>query len=87
MKKEGMGGGDIKLFAFLGLMLGIKLTLLTIFAASLFGLIGGLILLKSSGQTRDAHIPFGPFIALGAICCYLWGDACIRAYIDLLIAI
>src|SRR5690606_8433930 len=31
LKKEGMGGGDIKLFAFIGLLLGIKLTLLTLF--------------------------------------------------------
>lgn len=83
LKKEGMGGGDIKLFAFLGLLLGIERTLLTIFVASLFGLLGGLMLLKSSGQGRDVHIPFGPFISLGAVCCYLWGEVWIDAYLNL----
>ncbi|WP_281887212.1 A24 family peptidase [Paenibacillus sp. YYML68] len=85
LRKEGMGGGDIKLFVFIGLMLGFKLTLLTLFAASLFGLIGGLVLLRLSKQNQEAHIPFGPFIALGAVFSYLWGEASIALYIQFIL--
>lgn len=43
LRKEGMGGGDIKLFAMLGLALGVGATLLTLFLAATLGVIGGLI--------------------------------------------
>jgi leader peptidase (prepilin peptidase)/N-methyltransferase len=81
LKKEGVGGGDIKLFAFLGLVLGIKLTILTLFLASLIGLVAGLIRLQSIG---NRVIPFGPFIAAGAIISYVWGDRLLIWYVSLL---
>jgi len=42
ISRGGMGGGDIKLYLFVGMMLGYKLTLLSIFAASLLGSLYGL---------------------------------------------
>jgi leader peptidase (prepilin peptidase)/N-methyltransferase len=80
-KKEGVGGGDIKLFAFLGLVLGIKLTILTLFLASMIGLMAGLIRLQSTGKRV---IPFGPFIAAGAVISYVWGDRVLTWYVSLL---
>ncbi len=85
LKKETMGGGDIKLYVFIGLILGIKLTLLSLFLASLFGLIGGLALMAASAHARGKVIPFGPYIAAGALAAYFWGDGWIAWYLSLLV--
>ncbi|WP_159883459.1 prepilin peptidase [Paenibacillus puerhi] len=84
LRKEAMGMGDAKLFALVGLVLGWKLTLLTLFVASLLGTIFGVfwIMLKRTG--REAYLPFGPFIALASVLCMLAGDAWIDWYVSLL---
>lgn len=72
LSKGGIGGGDVKLFTLLGFVLGIKSVLLTFFLASFLGTIfvlGGIIV---GGIKRKSSIPFGPFIALGAIISYLF---------------
>ncbi|WP_339203568.1 A24 family peptidase [Paenibacillus sp. FSL K6-3182] len=84
LKKETMGGGDIKLYVFIGLILGVKLTLLSLFLASLFGLIGGLALIATGAQSRGKTIPFGPYIAVGALAAYYWGNGLIGWYLSLL---
>lgn len=86
LKKESMGGGDIKLFALLGAWLGMKGVLLTLFLASIYGVIGSLILILSGLRRREDYIPFGPFIALGALTAFLWGDRLIQWYVSLLIS-
>lgn len=85
LKKEGMGGGDIKLFVFIGLMLGPSLTLLTLFAASLLGTVYGLLQLILGRLNREKPMPFGPFICFGAMLCYLWGQRAIDAYLQLIL--
>nr|WP_057313609.1 A24 family peptidase [Paenibacillus sp. Soil766]KRE93173.1 hypothetical protein ASG89_06620 [Paenibacillus sp. Soil766] len=82
MKKEGMGGGDIKLLAFIGLIVGIKLTLFTLFVASLFGTIYGLVQIRVKSSREDQGIPFGPFIAAGAFFSYFWGESVINWYLS-----
>jgi leader peptidase (prepilin peptidase)/N-methyltransferase len=84
LKKETMGGGDIKLYVCIGLILGIKLTLLSLFLASLFGLIGGLALIAIGAHSRGKTIPFGPYIAVGALAAYYWGNGLIDWYLSLL---
>ncbi|WP_127579680.1 prepilin peptidase [Paenibacillus koleovorans] len=84
LKKEGMGGGDIKLFAFIGLVLGVKLTLLALFASSVIGLVYGIVLLSTGRFGREKMIPFGPFIAMGSIVTYLWGQDWWTAYTNML---
>ncbi|WP_053376944.1 prepilin peptidase [Paenibacillus sp. FJAT-27812] len=84
LKKETMGGGDIKLYVFIGLILGIKLSLLSLFLASLFGLIGGLALIAAGAHSRGKTIPFGPYIAAGALAAYYWGNGLIDWYLSLL---
>ncbi len=80
LKKDAMGGGDIKLLAFVGLILGIQLTLLTLFLASLIGTLYGLLLILLRRYNRNKYIPFGPFIAAGSLIAYLWGDTWIEWY-------
>ncbi|MFD0671631.1 prepilin peptidase [Cohnella sp. GCM10027633] len=83
LKREAMGGGDVKLYVFIGLMLGIKLTLLSVFAASVLGLVYSWGSRIAGNKEKYAVIPFGPFIALGALIVYYWGDQAIDWYLDL----
>lgn len=78
----GMGSGDIKMVAMLGTLLGWQKIFLTIFIGSLIGSIIGiaLILLKKKG--RKAKIPFGPYLALGAVLSILFGNNLIDYYLS-----
>ena len=80
VSKGGMGGGDIKLFFLIGLVLGTIHTLLTLFLASVVGMIVGIIVLKVRGQGRKTPVPFGPSIAVGALLAYFYGDQLIEWY-------
>lgn len=82
LSKGGMGGGDIKLMAVVGMAIGWKLTLLSFFVASLIGGIIGVILLATKKVKRRQPIPFGPFLAAGIIIIYLWGNELINAYLN-----
>ena len=63
MKKEAMGGGDVKLLAGIGAVIGWRGVLWTIFVSSLTGAVIGIIIRLRKGEEL---IPFGPFLALGA---------------------
>lgn len=76
-----MGGGDIKLMLFTGLLLGWKLTLLGVLLASAAGALYGLAGIALGRRTRTQPLPFGPFLALGAVLAYFYGDVWIAAYI------
>ncbi|MGE5455507.1 MAG: prepilin peptidase [Ignavibacteriales bacterium] len=63
-KKESMGGGDIKLLFFFGLIFGWEMAIVSIFIGSIIGLpISLLMLYKNSSHI----VPFGPFLSIGAI--------------------
>ena len=64
-RKEGMGGGDIKLLAMMGAVIGWQGVLFTIFVASAVGTISGLLLMLKAGKSMKLAIPFGPFLAIG----------------------
>jgi leader peptidase (prepilin peptidase)/N-methyltransferase len=79
-----MGGGDIKLLAMIGAFLGWQGVLLTLLLASFIGsLIGVGVMIARGGDTRLA-IPFGPFLAMGAMVSLFWGDGIIRWYLSTL---
>ncbi|BCR04677.1 type 4 prepilin-like proteins leader peptide-processing enzyme [Desulfuromonas versatilis] len=81
-KKEGMGGGDIKLLAMLGAFLGWKAVLPIIFISSLLGsLVGVPVMLLKKADSKLA-IPFGPFLAAGALIFLFWGRAIIHWYLS-----
>ncbi len=73
-KREGMGGGDIKLLAMIGAFLGWQSLLMTLFVASLAGSIVGIGYIMLAGKDRTFPIPFGPFLALGALTFVIWGQ-------------
>jgi leader peptidase (prepilin peptidase) / N-methyltransferase len=84
VSKGGMGFGDVKLYAVLGFVLGVKLVLLSFFLSTLFGaVIGGFALLFKIVK-RKQPIPFGPFIAAGTLTAYYWGNELIDFYIQFL---
>lgn len=67
LRQEGMGLGDVKLGAAMGAWLGARYLLLSYFFAFVLGaLIGGTLILTGVKGRRD-HIPFGPFLATGAL--------------------
>jgi leader peptidase (prepilin peptidase)/N-methyltransferase len=81
--REGMGGGDIKLLAMIGAFLGWQAVLVTLMIGSLTGsLIGILLMIVQRGDRRTA-IPFGPFLAVGAVAALFWGDALIGWYLGI----
>lgn len=80
--KETMGGGDVKLYLVIGLMLGIKLTLLSLFVASLIGLVVTVMLRLAGRGAYGELVPFGPYIAVGAWCTYLWGEGWLLSYLE-----
>lgn len=67
LKKESLGGGDIKLFAVVGLYLGFLPTLFGVMIACITGLLATALL-------KSKSISFGPFIALGTYFMLLWGE-------------
>lgn len=75
-RKESMGGGDIKLLAMAGSILGWKLVALTFFLAPMLALVPGLFVLL---MKKSHVIPFGPFLSLGLIIALFQGDAILRA--------
>ncbi|MCR4305704.1 MAG: prepilin peptidase [Candidatus Daviesbacteria bacterium] len=80
---KGMGGGDVNLGAFMGLVLGFPQALFALMLAFLTGAIFsvGLIILgkKHFGQT----IPFGPFLVLGSLIMLYWGNQIVDWYLKL----
>lgn len=81
LSKGGMGGGDIKLSAMIGAFLGWRGALVTILVAALTGALVGLALLLLGKQGRKDKVPFGPFLALGAMVFMLCGEDVIAWYI------
>lgn len=79
-KKEGMGGGDIKLLAMIGAFVGWKGVLLTIFLSSAIGTICGLAVMIRSGKNMKLAIPFGPFLAIGCLITIFFGNELIFWY-------
>lgn len=80
----GMGMGDVKLFALLGFVLGPALTLLAFFVAAALGSVAGGLLLLLGVVKRKQPVPFGPWLAAGALIAYGYGTMMIDAYFSLI---
>jgi leader peptidase (prepilin peptidase) / N-methyltransferase len=82
--KEGMGGGDIKLLAMIGAFLGWVPAILTIFLGSVLGSVVGIALIGVRAIKREAYLskplPFGPFLALGAVVAIFCGQEIVAWY-------
>jgi prepilin signal peptidase PulO-like enzyme (type II secretory pathway) len=80
VKKDALGGGDIKIYLFIGLVLSFPEGILSIFMASLFGLIYGIIFIKD----KDRYLPLIPFITAAVYFSFLFGESLITWYLNLL---
>jgi leader peptidase (prepilin peptidase)/N-methyltransferase len=80
-KKEALGGGDIKMMAMVGAVMGWKAVLLTTFTGSLTGAVIGIVIMVLKGEGRQTKIPFGPFLALGAIVTLFYGQEILSFYL------
>ena len=81
-KREGMGGGDIKLLAMIGAFLGWKAVILTILLSSLIGSITGITIMVLKGKDFKYAIPFGPFLSLGAVIALFYENELIFWYLQ-----
>ncbi|WP_397539469.1 prepilin peptidase [Rummeliibacillus pycnus] len=84
VSKGGMGGGDIKLFFVIGLVLGFKLTIVALFVSAVIGLVAGVVQLIWQKRGRKQPIPFGPWIAVGSVLTYFYGQEILEWYTNLL---
>jgi len=83
-KKEGMGGGDIKLLGMMGAIIGWKGVLFTIFVASAVGTVAGMLIMLKTSKSMKLAVPFGPFLAIASIAYIFFGPQLIVWYVNLL---
>jgi leader peptidase (prepilin peptidase)/N-methyltransferase len=81
-KREGMGGGDVKLLAMIGSFLGWKAVILTILLGSLIGSITGIVIILLKGKDFKYAIPFGPFLSLSAVISLFYQNEIISWYLQ-----
>ena len=72
--RGGMGWGDVKLAALIGLAVGFPLVFLAIIMGAILGGIVAVALVIAKKRKRRQTIPFGPFLALAAMVTLLWGS-------------
>jgi len=82
--QEAMGEGDLNLIALIGAFLGWQAVILTILIGCLAGSAVGLGLIAAGRLARRQHMPFGPFLAAGAVVALFWGETLIDLYWRLL---
>ena len=83
-KKEALGGGDVKLGAVMGLLLGWKAFLLSMLVATVLASVVLLILQKATHGQKGKEYPFAPFLVLGCLVGLFFGNEIVSAYVSLL---
>jgi leader peptidase (prepilin peptidase) / N-methyltransferase len=83
-KKEGMGGGDVKLMAMVGAFIGWQPVLLAIMIGSFLGSVVGVGLIAVGVMRREQYIPFGPFLAVGSLIALLFHQPLFEWYWSLI---
>jgi leader peptidase (prepilin peptidase)/N-methyltransferase len=79
---EGLGMGDVKMLAMIGAFLGWQLTLVTLMLASFSGSVVGVSLIASGRRSMQAALPFGTFLAVGALVAAVYGDTLLAWYLS-----
>lgn len=82
LKREALGGGDVKLAIVAGLLLGWQKLVLMMLVASVIGSVVMIIKRAKSGESKE--IPFAPFLIFGLLVAMLFGNAIIGAYMSLI---
>lgn len=83
-KREGLGGGDIKLAAMLGAFFGWKGVIFILLMSSVLGSVVGILFLVIYRKGLKYAIPYGPFLAAAAIIYLFWGDLILNWYLGLI---
>ena len=83
-EEEGMGLGDVNMLAMVGAFLGWQGMLVTLVAASLLGAVSGVTLILARRLGFKSRLPFGVFLALGALIALFWGSRIAAGYLNLL---
>ena len=78
--REAMGRGDLKFLAAIGAFLGWRAVLFSLFAGSLLGSVIGLVTLVVGKPVWSAKLPFGPYLAFGALTWMLFGEMVLHWY-------
>ena len=84
VSRGGMGWGDVKLAALIGLATGFPLVFLAIIMGAILGGIVAVALMIAKKRKRREAIPFGPFLALAAMITLLWGSNIMSWYLGLM---
>jgi leader peptidase (prepilin peptidase) / N-methyltransferase len=79
---RGMGMGDVKLVAMMGLYLGRAIAPAVLIGFALGALVGAVLLARHGAAARKRAIPFGPFLALGGVIGLWVGDEIVDWYLD-----
>lgn len=82
-KGKGMGGGDVKLGALMGLGLGFPNALVATMMAFLLGAVVAIVLMVGGKKRFGQVIPFGPFLVLGSLIALFWGSEVVNFYLSL----
>lgn len=82
-KGKGMGGGDVKFGAFMGLMLGFPQGLVAVFLSFILGSLVSISLLLTGKKHFGQAIPFGPFLVLGSLIALFFGNQIVDWYLHL----
>lgn len=80
-----IGLGDVKLGIFIGLTLGWQGALVTLLLANYLGFFWALPGLLRGGLSTSSRMPFGPFLIAAAFVTFLWGDALVAWFLDLVL--
>jgi leader peptidase (prepilin peptidase)/N-methyltransferase len=78
-----MGGGDVKMLAMIGAFLGWKLVLVTLVLSSVLGSLIGMIVIATRRGGMKHALPYGTFLALGALAASLFGDQIVAWYVGM----
>lgn len=81
--QEGMGGGDVKMLAMIGAFLGWKLVLVTLVFSSIAGSLVGMLVIATRRGGMKYALPYGTFLALGALVASLFGERIVDWYVGL----
>ena len=79
-----LGGGDVRIGAIMGFVLGWPLVIIGLFLAYLFGAIYSVFGLITEKLTRKSPIPFGPFLLSGTYITLFWGKDILNWYLELI---
>ncbi len=83
ISRGGMGWGDVKMAALIGLITGFPLVFVALFLAVVLGGLAAVILLLLKVKKRKEGIPFAPFLSIAAIVTLLWGGSILNWYLGM----